>query len=182
MKHGICLSSSKQRNSDLFTALSGFLISGHLSIHSSHNSVGYIPGCIWRVTEKTVKVFPRKQMIWLTFSGQVHHSMVTEGQRSGKTTEPGGVQSCCPYSISSFIFLKWQDEKTSNKHHWKMLPSQLGHELKYYLNKFHFLKNTGPSRNFGIQEEISFIISKMLPTTTHGISDGLWNKCYGDNG
>lgn len=38
-----------------------------------------------------------------------------------------------------------------------MFPSQRGHELKYYLNKFHFLKNTGPFRNFWLQEKKNFL-------------------------
>lgn len=63
-----------------------------------------------------------------------------------------------------------------------MFPSQRGHELKYYLNKFHFLKNTGPFRNFWLQEK-KFPTSnpKCFPPQQTEFLMAL-KKCYGDNG
>lgn len=126
--------------------------------------------------ELPVKTFPRKQMISMTLSIQVYHSTVREGQRSGRITEPGGYNHAAHIQFPVLFSENEKMKKTSNKHHWKTLPGQLGHELKYYLNHFHFLKNTGHLETFWLQEEISCITPEMLPATS-GISDGNFKKC-----
>lgn len=125
---------------------------------------------------KPVSIFPGRWSHW--------HSVDRAYQHGYRATEEWGrnrtrrVQSCCPYSISSFIFLKMIRWKTLLIQ-LKNVTLQLGHRLKYYLNKFHFLKNTGPFRNF-LTLGRNFIISKTFSPTIHGISDGLKKMLWGN--
>lgn len=44
-----------------------------------------------------------------------------------------------------------------------MLPGQLGHELKYYLNKFHFLKIQDLLETFDSRKKFSSSYPKCFP-------------------